>query len=706
MRTAVYCVLVNRQPGIRERYHRSHDGARGVWKAVSWLYLLWLNFCYYVLFCRFLGASAGAEIYEKKRIPTDGSESERFRLKNDAGAAGYAGRLAEYDVISFDIFDTLIFRPFSEPADLFFILGERLNFLDFKHVRMEMEARARQEKYRREGSGEVTLAEIWHVLERETGLDAEKGMALEQELERELCYANPCMLDVYRKLRERDRTIVMISDMYLSEEFLARLLKRSGYEGFARIFVSGALGKGKWDGRLFAEAGETLRSEYGRNIKLAHVGDNVHSDIKMAYKGGFTPFYYPNADAAGGAYRARDMSALVGGAYRGIVNHHLYAGDSVYPMEYEYGYVYGGLFAVGYCSFIHEYARKNRVDRLLFFSRDGDILKRVYDMLYPGGETRYAYWSRAAALKLTANENRYDFFRRFLYHKVNTGKKVSQVLREMELEELESLAGADASEELTDKNVERVRECLLADWERVLAVYRPQREAAERYYTRVLAGARRAAAVDIGWAGSGAAALRTLTEQVWKLPCEVIGILAGTNGIHNAEPDAAEALLKSGRLVSYLYSQEHNRDLLKMHDPAKDDNIYWELLLASPTRQFLGFYPRAGACGHGEDAGACGHTGSGTENASDEMGIALRFGGEEPNRQGCMQIQRGILDFAEQYKKHFAEIPYMLSVSGRDAYAPMLAAMGDRRRYLKAVAGRFKTDISVTCEGDTICRNI
>ena len=59
LRAKIYHFLVNRKPGIRQRYHRFHDGTTGMKKVVSWFYLLWLNFCYYVLFCRFLGEQIG-----------------------------------------------------------------------------------------------------------------------------------------------------------------------------------------------------------------------------------------------------------------------------------------------------------------------------------------------------------------------------------------------------------------------------------------------------------------------------------------------------------------------------------------------------------------------------------------------------------------------------------------------------------------------
>ena len=391
-------------------------------------------------------------------------------------------------------------------------------------------------------------------------------------------------------------------------------------------------------------------------------------------------------------------------------------------MEYEYGFLYGGLFVTGYCRFIHEYYVKEHLDKLLFLSRDGDILKQVYDRMYPQDRTQYVYWSRKAATKLMAAEDKHDYFRRFIYHKINQQITILEILRSMELEFLveelddwkniwqtwfrelfdqekqlaKSQHPGEASkgyseadfkkrcekefvdlrpeDELTDKNGYLLRRFIEAKWDKVLASYEGQMRAARRYYEEVLRGCSAVAAVDIGWAGSGALALSHLVESVWGLNCTVTGIIAGTNTIHNAEPDASEPFLQSGKLVSYMYSQSHNRDLLKRHDPGKDYNVFWELLLSSQTPQFEGFYE-----------------GAGTEAKE----VSLRFGKSEPNQEGIAEIQKGILDFADEYMRHFGAYSYMLNISGRDAYAPMLAASGQREKYLKAIEKRFHLEIGV-----------
>jgi len=65
-----------------------------------------------------------------------------------------------------------------------------------------------------------------------------------------------------------------------------------------------------------------------------------------------------------------DMSAITGSLYRGIVNAHIHNSLKVYSQEYELSYIYGGLFVLGYCRWIHEYVRTHQIDKILFLARD------------------------------------------------------------------------------------------------------------------------------------------------------------------------------------------------------------------------------------------------------------------------------------------------------------------------------------------------
>ncbi|MCC8152594.1 MAG: hypothetical protein LIO96_14445 [Lachnospiraceae bacterium] len=699
----LYGALVNRVPGIREHYQKKRAHAAGIRRGGVWLYLLGLNVSYYVFHNRKLEQMEHFPYYEKKTLYSEGSESS---LSYREPPELFAERLAEHDVVSFDVFDTLILRPFSEPADLFFFSGEELRYPDWKRIRQEMEQEAREKKYKAEGHREVTISEIYDLLERETGVEKSSAMAMEAELEKRFCFANPYMKLVTDRLRERNRRLIITSDMYLDAGQIRELLQCCGYGEFDAYYVSCEYGRSKSKGDLYdlvrieeaqteckiAEMRNTEaqgnKKEEAHVIRIAHVGDNEISDVRHAKEHGVTPFYYRNVNAAGALCRPEDMSSITGSLYRGTVNAHIHNGLNCFSREYEYGFIYGGLFVTGYCQFIHQYVKSHKIDKILFLARDGDVLSKAYHILYPEEDKNreYVYWSRLAGTKMAAGKFKYDYFRRFLFHKVNQGYKMEQILNSMELadmlEDLCEQTGLTKETVLTDRNVGTVKTFLMERWAEVSAHYQEQLDAGRLYYAPILDGCRHAAAVDIGWAGSGAITLDYIVNEVWQMDCGITGIIAGTNTCHNAEPDYSETFLQSGKLVSYLYSQRENRDLWKFHDPGKDHNLFWEMLLDAPSGSLKGFYLR------------------------EDGGWECRFkDADEAKKDKIEEIQRGILRFVECWRfiqkkesvqcdsekqNFYTEIRDLCGISGRDAYQSMLLMMGDKnmgfRKGLQALA--------------------
>ncbi len=654
-------LLLYRVPGIRDRYERKRRENPGMGRVPAALYLLWLNAQYHLLLRRSLARSALIPPYEETAQPAGDSESALSRRESPEALAE---RLAAFDAVSFDVFDTLLLRPFSDPADLFYLVGMSLQYPDFRRIRIAAEQQAREEQFRRRGTREVALEEIWAQVEAQTGIPREAGLQTEWEWERRCCCANPYMRRVFDRLLRRGKPLFALSDMYLGGARVRELLENAGFSGFADVLVSGDCGCSKSDGGLYRRLKERARGS------LAHVGDNEQADGAQAKRHGLHPFLYPNVQRRGEPFRPHDMSAITGSVYRGIVNARLHGGEAVYSREYEYGFACGGLFAAGYCRFIHAFAQARGVEKILFLSRDGALLRQVYCRMYPqeAGATAYAYWSRLAAVKLTAGCYRQEYFRRFLYHKVNQGFSLRRILEGMELSGLLHplcrAVGAGPEQELTHKNVENVKSYLTDAWDAVLETYRPQREAGRDYYRRLLSGCRSAAAVDIGWAGSGAVMLDCAVNRLWGLGCPVTGILAGTNAARSPEPDAAVPLLLNGKLVSYLFSEGENRDLWKLHDPAQGHNLYWELLLGAPEGSFRGFYP-------GKDGEP-----------------ALRFGAPPAEPGRIREIHRGALDFVERLLTVEGRLGFPLPISGRDAYAPMIPLeSGKSRRDMAELEG-------------------
>jgi len=659
MKEMLYNYLVNRNSYVFQEYKAYRKGKSGFGRVKSWGYLLNLTICpkRKSRINSPLGLAKSSVKYQEQPESEQGKrESTEVLIE----------KLSSYEVISFDLFDTLLLRTVEKPSDAFFLVGEKLRYPNFEQIRMEGERKARALKEKAFGNREVTLEEIWQVLAEETGIDAKVGIQTELAVEKQICFGNPYFVPVLQELLElqkRGKRLIAVSDMYLSKEQLKEILVYVGIgDLFEEIFVSCEYGASKSDGKLY----EIVKKEIGLGIRYIHVGDNYHADVKRAKKHGIAPYYYKNVNEVGAKYRPRDMSTLTGSVYSGLVNAYLHNGITSFDKAYELGFVYGGLFVFGYCRWIHDYFLRENVDKILFLARDGDILSKVYHRLF-SEETKddsweYVPWSRLAGTKMCAGYYKHDYLERFLYQKVNQNYSLGQVFTAMDLIHLLSdfslqEGSLQGSSRLTDGNVERVKQFLQENWAAVLAEYESEIQVGGAYYHEVLKGCKKVVVVDVGWAGSAAVQLDYLINQVWGMDCEVIGLLGGTSARRSDYPNISEALSYRGKIESYLFSQNHNRDVWEYHNPGEGHNLLVELLLASPEQSFRNFLSE-----------------SEIEENEETKGIQI-----------AKRVQRGILDFVEYYLER-VENGNACLISGRDAYAP-IATLGEHMGIVKEVVG-------------------
>ncbi|MBP3506584.1 MAG: hypothetical protein J6K43_09315 [Lachnospiraceae bacterium] len=570
----------------------------------------------------------------------DGSESKLYIRRSPH----YACRnLVKYDIISFDIFDTLIFRPFSKPSDLFMILGERLHIQNFKTIRVNAEKMARERHNATYGNTEIQIGDIYEIVEVFTGVPKDIGIKQEFEVELEFCRPNPYCKRLFDLLAEQGKRIIACSDMYLPKNYVVQLLEKCGYFGFEDIYVSCDYTFSKRSGGMY----KMLINKYP-NCSIVHMGDNYKVDVVCAKECGLEAIFSKNVNLAGMQYRATDMSPLIGSAYAGIVNMHLHNGLYSYEPQYEYGYIYGGIYVLGYCNWIYRHALEHNIDTILFLSRDGDIYKKVFDYLYPNMKTKYAYWSRIAGQKYSFEHDFNDFINKMLIHKINNPinhDTIGDLLSILSLEDFKKDLARyrlTAEEELSENNKNSLIIFFSENRDAIITYFEKEREELKELYESYIGDAKKISIVDVGWIGSGPLGIKYLINDVWKKDVKVFCLVAA-NRHYNSEANATTIACED--VESYLFNSTFNVELLKIHSSTNKNtnNLFFEQFTQAQMPSFEGF---------------------------DKKGNFIFDLPEVENYQMISEIHNGIFDFVKEYKEIFGNYDYMFNISGHDAYMP------------------------------------
>lgn len=327
----------------------------------------------------------------------------------------FESRLAGIEVLSLDVFDTALGRRCALPDDVFTILEAELVaahgnvFHGFAGIRREADAKARRRAWDERQAEEILLDDIYTLLKEEHPawpLDAEELVRAELDLERRLLYPIDNTKALIRAARKAGKKVIFISDMYLPRDFCEARLKEHGFSDYDAFYLSSTVGVLKHTGKLFQHVLKDLGIV---PAKMLHVGDNPKSDVKQAARLGIQTALVgraidslhrfpanPLLSLVSQPSRSPQQSLLLGLSARGCLREEL-AGD---PFWYRMGYQVAGPLIYGYVRFLIESLRGRGIPRVHFLSRDGYILKQVYEILTAGRDdcpvADYLYASRRA----------------------------------------------------------------------------------------------------------------------------------------------------------------------------------------------------------------------------------------------------------------------------------------------------------------------
>ncbi len=312
-----------------------------------------------------------------------------------------------HEVVSVDLFDTLVMRRTLFPSDVFDLVDFRLKqrgiwIHDFPSKRLEAEKELCRHAV-------PTLEEIYsyvvnkyavseirpeELAELEWGTDC--GLLVPR---RELC-------ELLQEAFQKGKPIYIVTDTFYTKPQIRKLLDKCGVPSFTEILTSCDAGTDKTQG-LFPRLKEKIM-----NRSCLHIGDSDDADIKSAEKNGITGFrIYSGLDLleqAGylGFWDAVDC--LSGRIQAGMFVSRLF--NSPFQFEEEgaritvhgaadIGFLFFAPIISSFVFWFRRQVRENGLKNIWFCARDGYLIKKLYDLLDNSHSSIYFLTSRTAAIR-------------------------------------------------------------------------------------------------------------------------------------------------------------------------------------------------------------------------------------------------------------------------------------------------------------------
>lgn len=197
-------------------------------------------------------------------------------------ADGLKQLIEKSEVISFDIFDTLVMRKVYFNHDVFKIVANKYKeqVPNFYEVRRMAEKQLSLTEY-------PYIEAIYDYVARECNLDSNltaEIMKYEVDVERQVIVPRDEVVDIFNYCKNIGKKVYIVSDMYIHKKELEEIINNVGIVGYDKIFVSCEYNTSK---------PQHLFDCYKKEIKAdtyLHIGDSFICDIDASKKLGIDSF--------------------------------------------------------------------------------------------------------------------------------------------------------------------------------------------------------------------------------------------------------------------------------------------------------------------------------------------------------------------------------------------------------------------------------
>lgn len=290
-------------------------------------------------------------------------------------------RLEKYDVITFDLFDTLVTRTIRRPNDLFSIVdkivSKKFNLKPGWYINARK--KAKKELVLTNLLSDFDINQIYKKMSEMNDIDKKiinsiKNIEIKYDLKTIIPRYD--MLQIFNYLVKQKKRIIIVSDTYYPSNLLKTILTNCQYFGYQQIISSCEIKRKKADGRLW--------SYFFRNnkVKSKHVGDNLINDkFQLLIRGKRSIKILSSHKISKKYFRSFDSKSSADKIIQGLIfnkclfNSPFSSLKTCFDTPFKFGYsIFGPMFLYFFIWLTNNVGNRN----ILFFSREGYYIQKLY----------------------------------------------------------------------------------------------------------------------------------------------------------------------------------------------------------------------------------------------------------------------------------------------------------------------------------------
>lgn len=481
------------------------------------------------------------------------------------------------EIVSFDVFDTLIKRDVQTPSIVYSIMENLLLKescsvgINFAKRRIEAEKIARIKFSKLE----VTLKDIYSCMSLDYK-NIEYLMRLECQTELDVSTPYIPMKQIYEKCVRQGKTIIFISDMYLPSDVILCILRKNGYTT-GNLYVSSESGFTKRSKELFTHIQKQLGLDTNKWI---HIGDAIHSDYLMPKKLGIRSFLVDS-----------------GPMHNIIVDRNLKRFDTDYQTLLQFinnridmysdyyerlGYTVLGPLLYGFTKWLDDQVTNE--ETIIFLAREGALLKDAFEIV-SGKPSVYLHISRHAAL--CAALSQIDDYSLVSQDRMRTMKRVhnnqelalNYGLSEQEIRILFKSTRIDEKQIITSSDMEKV--VLKTIWPMARDKSKTQHKLLQQYLEQLHISSK-CTLVDVGWNGTVQA---LLTQSKFSSG----DLLVRWNGCYMGFFNKKESIYKNNNKIGFLFGESPNSEEVTTQQIIRFTSSFFEMMFLQTEGSTVGY---------------------------------------------------------------------------------------------------------------------